>query len=158
MAPCGFTSGHSYKHWLIILWQEAVEAAGLIQHDSSCQYMIKYRATFKKKKISHILHLASINPALLVCSRKKGVLIKEQDGICTKDSQAMEGWKETELKTERQSSKPNYLLFFSFYSACIRFCMNNHQPEHTGSYCLETVSLLAFISSVICSELHIQYH
>lgn len=53
MAPCGFTSGHSYKHWLIILWQEAVEAAGLIQHDSSCQYMIKYRATLLIEHLTH---------------------------------------------------------------------------------------------------------
>lgn len=54
----------------LIPGQEAMEAAG---HDINCQCMIKHRATLeKKKKIPHILYLASINRALLVCFRKKG--------------------------------------------------------------------------------------
>lgn len=103
MAPCGLILGQSHKHRLIIPWQEAVEAAELIQHDRNCQYMIKYRATLsKKKKKKNLTHPAfSLNqlcPAgVFQKERQRHVLIKEQDGICSKDLQAMEARKMNEM-------------------------------------------------------------
>lgn len=43
----GFTSCLSYKHRVVIPWQQARKAAGLIQHDGNCQYVNWYRAAFE---------------------------------------------------------------------------------------------------------------
>lgn len=92
MAPWGFTVGHSHKHWPIMLWQEAVEAAELIQHDSSCQYMIKYSATLLKNLTHPTFSLNQSCPAGVLQKERQGrVLIKERGGISSKDSPWKDG-------------------------------------------------------------------
>lgn len=71
----GFASHYSHKRWQISMWRQA----GLIQHDSDCQYGAKYKR--KKKKDRHVLHVASIDCAILVCSREKGIGIYRSESV-----------------------------------------------------------------------------
>lgn len=69
----GFTSCLSYKHRVVIPWQQARKAAGLIKHDGNCQYVNWYRAAFENTCAHTFTYPAfSFNQsALLVCTERR---------------------------------------------------------------------------------------